>query len=225
MYKYIANTDTTAHRQKMMNTQIKLDIEEVRKFFGDFNKLYKDLEEWTNNAVQIETWNDHFLKEYPKIFNDSSENEVEMDIGTTMETKPTIDREEKLRKVEEKLLSKKTNEMFTNYEGVINDPNLTLTQKIIYFQKALGNKTRRKIYWSSLQGKVCEKCFQELKKVYKETLEEMKITRRWALFLRKLHKLVLNYSQLNFCTVPLCFLHCNLKIIEEICKCDKERWK
>ena len=88
----------------MMNTQIKLDIEEVRKFVGDFNELFKDLEEWTNNAIQIETWKDHILKGYPKVFNDSSENEVEMDIDTTMETKPTIDREEKLRKVEEKLL-------------------------------------------------------------------------------------------------------------------------
>ena len=46
-----------------------------------------------------------FFKEYPKIFNGSSANEVEMDIGidTTMETKPAIDREEKLREVEEKL--------------------------------------------------------------------------------------------------------------------------
>ena len=56
-----ANTNTTAHGQKMMNTQIQLDIEEVRKFVGDFNKLFKDLEEWTNNAVQIETWKDHFF--------------------------------------------------------------------------------------------------------------------------------------------------------------------
>ena len=43
-----------------MYTQIKLDIEEVRKFVGDFNKLFKDLEEWTNNAVQIETWREFF---------------------------------------------------------------------------------------------------------------------------------------------------------------------
>ena len=126
----------------MMNTQIKLDIEEVRKFVGDFSKLFKDLEEWTSNAVQIETWKGHFLEEYPKIFNDSSENEVEMDIDTTMETKPSINREEKLRKVEEKLLSNKTHESFAriNYEDVINDPNLTLTQKIIYLQKGLMMK-------------------------------------------------------------------------------------
>ena len=130
----------------------------------------------TNNAVQIETWKDHFLKEYPKIFNNSSENEVEMDIDTTMETKPTIDREEKLRKVEEKLLSKRTNERFTNYFDVINDLNLTLAQAIIYLQKGIDDSTRRKIYCTSLQGKVLEECFHQSKKVYKETLEETKIT-------------------------------------------------
>ena len=169
------------------------------------------------------------MKEYPKIFNDSSENEVEMDIevATTMETKPTIDREEKLRKVEEKLSNKKTNEMLTriNYEDVINDPNLTLTQKIIYLQKGIDDETRRKILYASLQGKLLEECFQQSKKVYEETLKKTKISRQWARFLRKLHKLVLNYSQLNFCTVPLRFLHSNLKIIEEICERDKEKWK
>ena len=208
-----------------MNTQIKLDIEEVRKFVGDFNKLFRDLEEWTNNAIQIETWKDHFLKEYPKMFNNSSENEVEMDIGTTMETKPTIDREEKLRKVEEKLSSKRTNERFTDYFDVINDPKLTLVQKIIYFQKGVDDLTRRKIYYASLQGRLRGECFQQSKKVYKETLKETNIMIQWVLFLQKLHKLVHIYSQLNFCTVPLHFFHSNFKIIEEICNCDKERWK
>ena len=99
VYKCIANTNTTAHRQKKMNTQIKLDIEEVREFVGDFNEFFENLKEWTEDAMQIKTWREHFLKKYPKIFNNSSENEVEMD--TTMKTKPAIDREEKLRKVEE----------------------------------------------------------------------------------------------------------------------------
>ena len=50
VYKYFANTNATAHGQKMMmNTQIRLDIEEMRKFVGDFNKLYKDLEECRSN--------------------------------------------------------------------------------------------------------------------------------------------------------------------------------
>ena len=97
----------------MMNKQVRLNLEdEVREFVGDFNKFFEDLEAWTNNNTHIKTWKDHFLKEYPKIFNGSSENEVEMDvdIDTTMRTKPPIEREEKLRKVEEKLLSKRTNE-------------------------------------------------------------------------------------------------------------------
>ena len=44
----------------------------------------------------IKIWKDHFLKEHPKIFNGSSENEVEMDVDvdTTMRNKPPIDREE-----------------------------------------------------------------------------------------------------------------------------------
>ena len=48
-----------------------------------------------------------FEKKYPKMFSNSSENEVKMDVhvDTTMETesRPIVDREEKLRKVEEKL--------------------------------------------------------------------------------------------------------------------------
>ena len=97
--------------------------------------------------------------------------------------------------------------MFTriNYEDVINDPNLTLTQKIIYLQKAIDDQTSRKILYASLQRKLLEECFRKSKKVYKETLEETEITRQWALFLRKLYKLVHNCSQLNFCTVPLHF--------------------
>ena len=59
---------------------------------------------------------------------DSSGTEMDIDIDTTMKTKPPIDREEKLRKVEEKLLSKRTNERFTNYDGVMSDNNLSLPQ-------------------------------------------------------------------------------------------------
>ena len=122
------------------------------------------------------------------MFSDSSESE--MDIDTTMETKPTIDREKKLGEVEEKLLNERTNERLTDYEGVMFDPNLTPTQKIIYFQKVIGDATRRKILFASLQGELLEKCFRQLKKVYQETLVEMKITRWWVQFLRKLYKLL-----------------------------------
>ena len=83
---------------------------------------------------------------------------MDVDTDITMRTKPPIDREEKLRKVEEKLLSKRTNERFTDCNGVMHDPNLTLTQKIIYLQKGIEDATRRKIYYASLQGELFEKC-------------------------------------------------------------------
>ena len=81
-----------------------------------------------------------------------------------METKPAIDKEKKLQKVREKLSSERTNERFTDYDGVMFDPNLTPTQKIIYFQKGIGDSTRRKIYYTSLQGELLAKCFHQLKK-------------------------------------------------------------
>ena len=158
------------------------------------------------------------------MFRDSSGTEMDIDIDTTMKTKPPIDREEKLRKVEEKLLSNKTYERFTNYDGVMSNNNLSLPQKIIYLQRAIDDAMRRKILWASFQGELFEKCFQS-KKVYKETLQETKFTRWWVLFLRKLHKLVLDYSELQFCTVPLSYIRSNFKIIKEICECGKERWK
>ena len=148
-----------------------------------------------------------------------------MDIGTTMETKPTIDREEKLREVEEKLLSKRTNERFTDYEGVIFDPNLTLGQKIIHLQQAIDDFMRRKILCTVLQGQLLKGCFLQSKKVYKETLEETKITRQLVLFLRKLYKLALDYNQIKYCTVPLSYIRSNFKITEELCDHDKEKWK
>ena len=63
------------------------------------------------------------------MFGDSSGTEMDVDVDTTMRTKPPIEREEKLRKVEEKLLS---NERFTDCDGVMFDPNLTSTQKVIH---------------------------------------------------------------------------------------------
>ena len=129
-----------------------------------------------------------------------------------------------IRKVDEKLLSKKTTERFTDYDGVMEDPNLILAGKIIHFQKAIDDVTRRKIHWASLQRELLERCFHQSKEVYEKTLVEMKITRRWAQFLRKLHKLVLKYNQLQFWTVSLSYICSNFKIIEEICERDHEKW-
>ena len=119
------------------------------------------------------------------MFGNSSRTEMDVDVDTTMETesRPIIDREEKLRKVEEKLLSNKTYESFTNYDHVMSDDKLSFPQKVIHLQKGVYDSTRRKTYYASLQGQLLEKCFLQSTKVYKETLEEMKITREWSIFI------------------------------------------
>ena len=166
----------------MMNMKQRiLDEEKVKDFVADFNKFFEDpAKSYKKDARKIKKRRECFWEKYPEIFNDSSENEVEMDVevDTTMRTKPSIDREEKLRKVEEKLLSKRTNKRFTDCDGVMLDPNLTSTQKIIRLQKGIEDSTRRKIYYASLQGELFEKCCLRSKKVYKETLDETKFTRQ-----------------------------------------------
>ena len=167
-----------------MNTKRILDKQKLKDFVGDFNKHFEDLAKWyKKDAERVKNIRESFWEKYAKIFNDSSENEVEM--GTTMgtESRPIIDREEKLRKVEERLLSKRTNEKFTNYDGVMSDDSLSRPQKIIHLQKAIDDATRRKILYASLQGQLLEECFHQSKKVYKETLKETEITRQSAQFL------------------------------------------
>ena len=163
------------------------------------------------------------------MFGDSSENEVEMDVDvdTTMETesRPIVDREEKLWKVKEKLLINKTKERFTTYDGVMSENDLTLPEKVILLQKAIEDATRRKIHYASLEGQLLEKCFLQSRKVYEETLEKTKITMQWSIFLRKLYKLILDYSELQFCTVSFLFFRSNFKMIKEICECNKNSWK
>ena len=183
-----------------MKTQLNLE-DKVREFVGDFNKFFEKLKEWTEDSTRIDTWREFFEKKYPKMFGHSSENEVEMDvdIDTTMETesRPIVDKEEKLRKVEEKLLSKRTNERFTNYDAVMSDNSLSLSQKIIHLQKAIVDATRRKIHCASLQGGLFEKCFLQSKKVYKETLEETKFSRQRCYFYE-------DYTNLLWNTTKLC---------------------
>ena len=155
----------------MMKTQLNLE-DEVKEFVGDFNKFFEKLKEWTEDSIQIDTWREFFEKKYPKMFGDSSENEVEMDVDvdTTMETesRPIVDREEKLRKVEEKLLSNKTKERFTNYDGVMSDDSLSLPEKVILLPKATEDAMRRKIHYASLQGQLLEKCFLQSRKLWRK---------------------------------------------------------
>ena len=98
-------------------------------------------------------------------------------------------------------------------------------EKIIKLQEAINDATRRKIHYASLQGQLLEDCFRESKEAYKRTLEQINMKKRWTLFLRKLHKLVLKFNQLSFCTVSLHFICYNIKAIEEICKSDPDNWK
>ena len=148
----------------MMNTQLNLE-DEVRAFVGDFNKFFEKQKEWTEDSIRIDTWREFFEKKYPKMFSDSSETEMDVDVDTTMKTEswPIMDKEKKLWKVEEKLLSNKTNESFTTYDGVMSDDGLTLPQKVILLQRAIDDATRRKIYYTLLQGQLLEKCFLQLK--------------------------------------------------------------
>ena len=144
---------------------------------------------------------------------------MDIDEGKTRPKKPN------LAEIRKRLLCNRTTEAFTDYRGVESDPNLTLVEKMIKLQKAIDDTTRRKVYFASLLGELLQSCFNELKKAYKKTLEEVKIKRQWVQFLRKLHKLVLNCNQLQYCTVSLCFIQINFKAIEEICESEPDNWK
>ena len=205
-----------------MNTKRILDEEKVKDFVGDFNKYFEDLgKRYKRDAEKIKIRRECFWKKYPEIFRDSSENEVEMDIdeGKTRPKKPN------LAEIREKLLCKSMTEVFTDYCGIESDPNLTLVEKIIELQEAINDATRRKIHYASLQGQSLEDCFRESKEAYRRTLEQVNMKKQWALFLCKVHKLVLKFNKLAFCTVPLHFICSNIKAIEEICKSEPDNWK
>ena len=107
----------------------------------------------------------------------------------------------------------------------MSDPNIGMTEKIIYLQKAIDDASRRKVYFASLQGELLQSCFDESKEAYKEMLKLIKIKRPWAQFLCKLHKLVLSCNKLQYCTVSLRFIHNNFKAMEEICKSEPGNWR
>ena len=160
-----------------------------------------------------------FWRKYPEIFRDSPETKMDIDKGQTRPKKPN------LAEIREKLLRKRTAQSFKDYQGVMFDNTLSLVQKIIKLQEAIEDATRRKFYFADLQGQLLEDCFRESKEAYKRTFEQVNIKKRWALFLRKLHKLVLEFNQLAFCTVSLHFIRYNFKAVEGICKSDPDNWK
>ena len=91
----------------MMNMKQRiLDEERLQDFVGDFSEHFEDLaKQYKKDAEEMKNIRGYFWRKYPEIFNDSSENgdEMDVDVDTTMETesRPIIDREEKLRKVKE----------------------------------------------------------------------------------------------------------------------------
>ena len=205
-----------------MNTKRILDEKKVKDFVGDFNKFFEDLvKSYKKDAEKIGNCREYFWRKYPEIFNDSSENEVEMNIdeGKTRSKKPN------LGKIKERLLCNRMTEAFTDYSGVQYDPNLTLVERMIKLQKAIDNATRRKIHYASLLGELLQSCFNESKETYKKTLEGVKIKRQCSQFLRKLYKLSSNYNQLQYCMVPLRFIQINFKAIEEIYESEPDNWK
>ena len=105
------------------------------------------------------------------------------------------------------------------------DSTLSLVQRIIKLQGAIKDATRRKNHFAHLQGQLLKDCFHESKEAYKRMLEQVNNKKRWALFLRKLYKLVLKYNQIEYCTVSFHFIHYNFKAIEEICKSEPDNWK
>ena len=130
---------------------------------------------------------------------------MDIEVDTKMKTKPPIDREEKLCKVDERLLSNKTYARFTNCDGVMTDNNLSLPQKVIYLQRAIDDVARRKSYYASLQGQLLEKCFLQSKKVYKETLEETKIQCSGRYFYESCINSFSNTVNFNFVLFPYVF--------------------
>ena len=87
-------------------------------------------------------------------------------------------------------------EPFTNYEGIENNRTLSTIQKIVLYQKAIDDMTRRHIYFADNQGKLLERCFIQGRNVYKKTIKESGLSRQWAHFLRRLVKLVEDHNQL-----------------------------
>ena len=217
------STEDVQMNQRTLN----INREKVRKFVEDFNKLFVELEvclkDYEDHIDGLKCWRKYFPSMYPEIFSEVAE--VDDDMETEVERSNPMTMEEKLRRVEEKLLSKRSTSSFTNYDGIMEDTNLSVAEKLIKLREAFDDATRRKIHFASLQGQLLESCFAESKELYKETLEKANIRRQWGQFLRKLYKIVDKYNSVLFCTVPLSYIHTNFKLIETICERDPENWK
>ena len=196
---------------------MELKRERLSNFFKDFKKFWDDLKVNIDENKLVK-WYTHFEKDYLEVF------KVEIE-----ENKEAVQRrrhkDEKLASIKERLLQNRSQERFTNYDYVCFDQNLTDTEKIIAYQKAIDDATRRTIHFASLQGEIMERYYKKSKAEYKVLLRDAKVGVLWAQFLRKLYKLLVVYNQLSYCTVSLRYIRSNFKFIEEICKTDPGQWK
>ena len=195
---------------------MELGRERLSNFFKDFKKFWDDLKVNIDENKLVK-WHTHFEKDYPEVF--------KVEIEEREAAVQQRHKDEKLASIRGKLLQNRSRERFTNYDNVCFDQNLTDTEKIITYQKAIDDATRRTIHFASLQGEIMERCYKKSKAEYKVLLRDAKVGVSWAQFLRKLYKLVVVYNQLSYCTVSLRYIRSNFKFIEEICKTDPGQWK
>ena len=156
---------------------MELGRERLSNFFKDFKKFWDDLKVNIDENKLVK-WHTHFEKDYPEVF-----------IVEIEEKKAAVQqqhKDEKLVSTRERLLQNRSRERFTNYDNICFDQNLTDTEKIIAYQKAIDDATRRTIHFASLQGEIMERCYKKSKAEYKVLLRDAKVGVRWAQFLRKL---------------------------------------
>ena len=128
---------------------------EIVTIFCDFRNFWVDLKVKADEN-KLNKWYTHFEKDYPEVF------AVEIEVNKAAVQQQN--KEEKLENVEEILLQNKSRERFTNYDNIRADPNLTVADKIIAYQKAIDDTTRRKIHFASLQGELLSDVLRNLKR-------------------------------------------------------------
>ena len=128
----------------------------VTIFFCEFRNFWADLKVKADGS-KLNKWYTQSEKDYPEVFT------VEIEVNKVAVQQ---NKEEKLANVKERLLQNRSRERFTSYDNIRADPNLTVTDKIIAYQKVIDDATRRKIHFASLQGELLERCFKESKAEY-----------------------------------------------------------
>ena len=190
-----------------------MNQERAKQFMRDFDKVFERSRE-TTGVEEINELKEYFINEHPEIF------QVECCLE-----KVNKELDKKIEDVEKTLLTSISMEPFTNYEGIENDRTLSTVQKIVLYQRAIDDKKRRHIYYSTNQGKLLEKCFIQGRDVYKKTLKESGLSRQWAHFLRRLVKLIEDYNRLLYCTIDLKFIRRNFNIVREIKSMSVEKYQ